>query len=332
MRLDFRHLELIVAIGNTGSLRRAAAELHLTQPAVTTQLRRIEQHLGGALFIRDREGAQPTHLGTQVLQHAKQVLGQLGELERTAWRTSTPVRVAGVPAQQYALLVKTLKALLPNDVVSCTHRSTRQLLSLLATGEVDVAVLREFPGFPLRLPPLVEHRLMLVEPIFVGVHEGHRLAFNEEVSLSSLASESWVMPNHDDSGMNEFFAAACREAGFEQRITDFTTESHVAFTLTASGRVICPLYPIGTNRDGLATLPLTGNPLTRKLFLAWRTDWPEASLVDEICADIDSGYRELVANTPVYARWWARSRKGETVGDPGYEPRGAVGARREGEH
>ncbi|SMD19388.1 LysR family transcriptional regulator [Kibdelosporangium aridum] len=307
MRLDFRHLELIVAIGNTGSLRRAAAELHLTQPAVTTQLRRIEQHLGGALFVRDREGTQPTHLGSQVLQHAKQVLGQLSELERTARRTATPVRVAGVPAQQYALLVKSLRVLLPNkDVVSCTHRSTRQLLTLLETGEVDVAVLREFPGFPLRLPPLVGHRLMLTEPIFVGVHEDHRLAAHEDVELAELAAESWVMPNPDDSGMNEFFAATCRAAGFEQRITDFTTESHVAFTLTAAGRVVCPLYPIGTNRDGLATLPLTGNPLSRKLVLAWRVDWSEASRVDEVCADIDEGYRELVANAPVYARWWAR--------------------------
>lgn len=309
MRLDFRHLELIVAIGRTGSLRRAAVELHLTQPAVTTQLRRIEQHLGGTLFMRDREGAQPTHLGSQVLQHAKQVLGQLSELEQSAWRTATaePVRVAGVPAQHYALLVKTLRAQLPTkEVISCTHRSTRHLLSLLASDEVDVVVLREFPGFPVRLPPQVEHRLLLTEPIFVGVPDGHPLAGREQVDLADLAPESWVMPNPDDSGMNEFFATTCRAAGFDQRITDFTTESHVAFTLTAAGRVVCPLYPIGTNRDGMATLPLVGNPLYRRLVLAWRTEWAEASRVDEVCSDIDEGYRELVANAAVYARWWAR--------------------------
>lgn len=310
MRLDLRHLELIVAIGNAGSLRRAAAELHLTQPAVTTQLRRIEQYLGGALFVRDREGSQPTHLGTQVLQQAKQVLGQLNELEQAAWRSaaSVPVRVAGVPAQQHALLVQTLRALLPaKEVVSSTHRSTRQLLNLLESGEVDVAVLREFPGFPLRLPPQVEHRLLLTEPIFVGVAVDHRLAGRDEVDLAELAAENWVMPNPDDSGMNDFFATTCRSAGFEQRITDLTTESHVAFTLTAAGRVLCPLYPIGTNRDGLATLPLTGNPLFRRLVLAWQADWTEAPRVDDICADIEQDYRGLVANTPVYARWCARN-------------------------
>ena len=75
MRLDVRHLELIVAIGNAGSLRRAAAELHLTQPAVTTQLRRIEQHLGGALFLRGTEGVQPTHLGHLVCSRPSRCSG-----------------------------------------------------------------------------------------------------------------------------------------------------------------------------------------------------------------------------------------------------------------
>ncbi len=320
MRLDVRHLELIVAIGTAGSLRRAAAELHLTQPAVTTQLRRIERHLGGALFLRGTEGVQPTHLGSLVLQQAKQVLGQLTDLEQTARReaASVPVRVAGIPAQQYALLVETLRTVLPSsEILSSTHRSTRQLLTMLDTGEVDVAVLREFPGFPLRLPPLVDHRLLVTEPIFVGAHGDHSLAGRTDVELAELAAESWVMPHPDDSGMNEFFAAACRAAGFEQRITDFTTESHVAFALTSSGRVICPLYPIGANRDGLVTLPLAGNPLLRRIVLAWRTDWAEAALVDELCARIDKGYRELVAGAPVYAGWWARG--GATFALPGPE-------------
>jgi hypothetical protein len=85
----------------------------------------------------------------------------------------------------------------------------------------------------------------------------------------------------------------------------------VAFTLTAAGRVVCPLYPIGANRDGLATLPLTGNPLFRRLVLAWQADWTEAPRVDDICADIEQGYRDLVANTPVYARWCARKGEGD---------------------
>ncbi|MFD9736517.1 LysR family transcriptional regulator [Umezawaea sp. NPDC059074] len=312
MRLDFRHLELVVAIAESGSLRRAAAQLHLTQPAVTTQLKRIEQHLGGALFLRSTDGVLATHTGTEFVRDAKKVLDGLNDLERTARlnaqrESGGPLKVGGIPAQQFSLLVDVLAAARPGqEVTSRTVRETGALTALLGSGELDVAVLRRFPGFPLTLPAGVEHRLLLAEPLFVGVQAGHRLADREDVPLAELAEEKWVMPDPDDSGMNEYFARTCAAAGFEQHIAHLTTEAHVAFSLTASGRAVCVLYPIGTARDGLATLTLEGNPLHRDIVLAWRVDSPVASAVDELCAEVERRYLDLVAGSEVYARWWRR--------------------------
>lgn len=310
MRLGIRHLELVVAIAESGSLRRAATRLHLTQPAVTTQLKRIEQFLGGALFLRSHDGVLPTHTGTEFVREAKKLLDQLEDLERSARQNAqrgggAPIKVGGIPAQQFSLLVNTLTAALPHrDVTSRTIRETARLTALLDSGELDVTVMRQFPGFRLNLPAEVEHRVLLREPFFVGLSAHHELAGNDEIALSDLADEKWVMPDPDDSGMNEFFARACAAAGFDQRITHLTNEAHVAFALTAEGRAVCPLYPVGTARRGLAVLPLTGNPLYRELVLAWRTDSPMTPLVDELCARVDEGYRALVADSAVYARWW----------------------------
>ncbi|MFI5608640.1 LysR family transcriptional regulator [Amycolatopsis sp. NPDC051903] len=310
MRLEIRHLELVVAIAESGSLRRAAARLHLTQPAVTTQLKRIEQFLGGPLFVRSVEGVLPTHTGTELVRDAQKLLHGFDALQRTArlnaqHEAGAPVRVGGIPAQQFSLLVNTLTAMLPRrDVTSRTIRETAALTALLRTGELDVAVMRCFPGFPLLPPDGVEHRLLLREPLFIGVSEHHALAERGEVELAELADEKWVMPDPDDSGMNEFFARTCAAAGFDQRITHLTNEAHVAFALTAEGRAICLLYPIGTDRTGIATLSLTGTPLHRELVLAWRTDSPIASLVDEVCAKIESGYLALVEGSRFYHKWW----------------------------
>ncbi|PRY35800.1 DNA-binding transcriptional LysR family regulator [Umezawaea tangerina] len=312
MRLEVRHLELVVAIAESGSLRKAAAHLHLTQPAVTTQLKRIEAWLGGPLFVRSTDGVLATHTGTELVRDAKKVLDQLADLERTARlntqrESGTPLKVGGIPAQQFSLLVNVLAATRPRqEVTSRTVRETSALTALLGSGELDVAVMRRFPGFPLALPTGVEHRLMLSEPIFVGVHEGHPLAGRDEIALAELADEKWVMPDPDDSGMNEFVARACAAAGFEQRIAHLTNEAHIAFALTAEGRAVCQLYPIGTARDGLATLTLEGNPLHREIVLAWREDSPVASAVDELCREIEVRYRALVDTSPVYARWWLR--------------------------
>jgi DNA-binding transcriptional LysR family regulator len=67
MNLELRHLRVVCAIAETGSLTKAAAQLGLAQPALTAQLQRIERALGGPLFERDRRGARPTALGELVL-------------------------------------------------------------------------------------------------------------------------------------------------------------------------------------------------------------------------------------------------------------------------
>ncbi|QKW09748.1 LysR family transcriptional regulator [Streptomyces sp. NA04227] len=318
MRLDVRHLELVLAIQESGSLRSAAARLHLTQPAVTAQLQRIENHLGGELFVRAPQGVVPTRAGTQFLRRARQVLDDIEGLTRSVRTTlsheaDSPVRVGGVPAQQFGLLLQALSEMCPQrGVTSRTVKSTAMLTALLASGELDVAVMRRFPGFPLDLPPGLSHRVLLTEPIFTGVSQGHALASAGRgegespagISLAALAEEDWVMPHPDDSGMNDYFARTCERAGFTQRVRHLTDASHIAFTLTAAGDAVCPLYPLGGERPGITMLTLAGNPLFREVVLAWRTDGVVAPLVDELCGRVAHGYLALVRTSPVYRQWW----------------------------
>lgn len=310
MRLEIRHLELVVAIAEAGSLRRAAARLHLTQPAVTTQLKRLEAYFGGPLFVRSAGGVLPTHTGAELVRDAQTLLRQFDALQRTArvnarGEAGAPVKVGGIPAQQFSLLIGAITALLPRrDVTSRTIRETGTLTALLRSGELDVAVLRQFPGFPLILPEDAEHRLLLREPIFVCVPEGHRLAGRHEVELAELARDRWVMPDPDDSGMNEYFARTCAAAGFDQRVAHLTTEAHVAFSLAAEDGAICPLYPVGNVREGLACLSLAGTPLFRDLVLAWRADSPVAALAGQLCAKISEAYLALVEGSRFYREWW----------------------------
>ncbi|MGW6263292.1 LysR family transcriptional regulator [Streptomyces sp. NPDC055085] len=312
MRLDVRHLDLVLTIAEVGSLRRAGARLHLTQPAVTAQLKRIEQHVGGDLFVRLPDGVTPTLTGALFIRDATRIRADLQGMTRAARsalhaEAATPVRVGGVPAQQFSLLIGALGALMPErGTTSRTVRRTDTVTALLASGELDVAVLRRFPGTPVTLPPGVEHRLLLTEPIFVGVSLHHRLSGAGRIPLNDLADDAWVMPHFDDSGMNDHVAEACRGTGFEQHVAHVTDEAHVAFALTAAGDAVCVLYPLGRARESLATLTLTGDLLVRDLVLAWRTDSPVAPAVDALCAHIAKGYLALVEADDVYAQWWQR--------------------------
>jgi DNA-binding transcriptional LysR family regulator len=86
MDLELRHLKTIRAIADAGSLTRAATALGLAQPALSTQLKRIERALGGALFQRGRDGVRITALGDLVLDRARVVLPAICELQEEAVR------------------------------------------------------------------------------------------------------------------------------------------------------------------------------------------------------------------------------------------------------
>ena len=80
-RLKLRHLVLVVAIAEHGSVLRAAEHLHLAQPAVTRTLRELEQILGVELFVRGPRGVHTTLFGDAFLDHARTVLTELRRAE-----------------------------------------------------------------------------------------------------------------------------------------------------------------------------------------------------------------------------------------------------------
>src|SRR5690349_12064650 len=111
MDLEIRHLRVIQAIAEAGSISRAAAALGFTQPALTAQLQRVERAVGGALFARTGSGTYPTALGKVVLSHAAQILGMHTELMRDVRRRdpadteTTAVRLGSTPGPLTATMV-----------------------------------------------------------------------------------------------------------------------------------------------------------------------------------------------------------------------------------
>src|SRR4051812_18113624 len=96
MNLELRHLKVVCAIAETGSVTKAASLLGLAQPALTAQLQRIERTLGGPLFERDRRGARPTALGELVLARARVLLPAMKGLQDEAARLAGRNTAAGL--------------------------------------------------------------------------------------------------------------------------------------------------------------------------------------------------------------------------------------------
>jgi LysR family transcriptional regulator for metE and metH len=162
--LEIRHLRMAAAVAAAGSVTRAAADLHLTQSAVSHQLRDIESRLGTALFLRVGKRMIPTAAGERVLKTARRVLDEIADAEddvrRLGANESGVLRVCTQCNTGYHWLPPLIEAFRRRhprvDVAIAVECTTRPLEALLE-GRLDLAIVTQPVRHPqLRVTPLFE--------------------------------------------------------------------------------------------------------------------------------------------------------------------------------
>jgi DNA-binding transcriptional LysR family regulator len=313
--LEARHLRIVRAISDTGSLTKAAVELGLTQPALTHQLHRMERLFGGALFVRDRRGARPTPLGQHVIERARFVLPSMDALVREARilaggeDTKAPqIRVATHPSPLPVAVVAALREVLPHSQVNLrTEPSAQRQLELLAAGALEVAILAEYPSMPMPRPAEVVVHEVATEPLFVAMSAKRALARQEEVDLADLAEESWFLAEDADPRTAEFVRQICDQAGITPKIA-YRVTSQVARDLIARGLAVGLFQPTAASSDGMVFRPLKGSPAELRHLVAVRAGSPVARFGAELAEAARASYWAHAARSPVYRDWLNRHR------------------------
>ncbi|MFG2549612.1 LysR family transcriptional regulator [Streptomyces sp. NPDC048581] len=313
MELELRHLRVLCAIADAGSVGRAAAELGYTQPAVSTQLRRIEGHFGEPLFERRATGARPTPYGVEVLAQARDVLARAEAIGRRPAAGAGParrtLRVAATNSPVLAGMVSRLRARLPDVslAVSSVYASSR-IVELLEEGAVDAAIAADYPGRELEHSDAVAHRGIVTEPNFVAMPARHPLRHRAQVALVDLAEEAWFVTPDDGAGWPGVFYTACAAAGFTPvAVHEFLGDRLQLQGMIADGLGVSVVQ--GTLRPipQVVVKPLTGTPLWCRYVLAWRRDAVAEGVVETLTQCATASYRELVGQSPHLRTWAART-------------------------
>ncbi len=303
-----RHLRAVCAIADTGSLHRAARQLGVSQPALTTQLRRIEGAIGGSLFARERTGCRPTPLGLVLLSRARPLVAEMRELvteaRAVAARAGGPqLRVGSTASRALPGWLRRLRIRLADAGVSLQMNvSANVLLRQVAEGQLDVAFVHQVEGCPLRMPEGLRLRVLLDrEPQFVSLPVDHPAARRPAVRLPELAGEQWMVDPTVD-GERDGLLRVLRAAGLNPRLLhgDYLT----AATLVATGEVVTVCQPTSRERPDMAVRPLEGDPLGVRLLLAARTDVE----LDGVYADLEAAYWEAARQSTAYGDWLLRTR------------------------
>ncbi|MFJ4275603.1 LysR family transcriptional regulator [Streptomyces coelicoflavus] len=311
MELELRHLRVLCAIADSGSVGRAAAALGYTQPALSTQLRRIERLLGEGLFVRASTGVELTAYGADVVSQAREILMRADALgRRRTGGSSAPVsrlRLGATNTPVVPALLDALREACPELTVSVSSvYATGDLLGLLETGELDAALGVDYPGLPVRHSAALAHRAINTVPVFVAIHAGHPLAHRIEVPLEELSEDTWFVSSDDGVGWPGAFYDACRAAGF--RPAD-THEFHVLDQLQsmiAKGLGVSLVQPTVRPVDGVLVKPLAGDPLWQRHLLLWRREQVEAPVAEALHHHAVHTYRTLLAGAPHLQKWVTR--------------------------
>ena len=244
MDIDARLWRSFTVVAEELHYGRAADRLHITQPALSRQIRDLERALGVALFDRTSRRVALSQAGQAVLGQARRALTESDRAIRLArlaahgdWGELT---IAVLPAVALALLPAIIRAYRDThrsiDVTISESFDDEQLTSL-AAGRIDAGFLRAAEA-----PPGIRLQTLLTEPIVAALPADHRLARYDRLALSELAGEPFVFfPRHRSSLAYDEFIASCRAAGFSPTIVQ-EASGISALGLVAAG--------LGGNRRG----------------------------------------------------------------------------------
>ncbi|XXF76332.1 LysR family transcriptional regulator [Myxococcaceae bacterium GXIMD 01537] len=252
--LDSRRLTYFIAVAELLHFRKAAERLHLAQPALSQQIRRLEEELGCQLLKRDRRRVELTPAGVALLDTGRRALVQMSHAAEAAQRTAANqvalLRVGFLSPAAFALVPDVLRRLrLAHPYIHLVLREADSvtLLEEVRQGQLDVAFVRgPIPTPGVRVDTLYE------EPLVVVLPSGHRFARRARVPLAALADESFIgYPRDPVPPLHDAMMEMCGAAGFTPSFVTEATEWYTIVSLVAAG-------------IGLAILPESVRTFTRR--------------------------------------------------------------------
>lgn len=259
--LDAHALRVVRAVHETGSITAAATSLGYSQPAVSQQLKRLEQHLGLAVIERVGRGVRLTEAGLVLARHAVIVAAALdaaaGEIAELQGLRAGLVRLVAFPSASATLvpsLLARMKARHTQISVTYLEAEPPEAVAAVRENRADLAITFSYPGDRvdphqesaqgLRVATLRRDEMMLVLPI------GHPLAGGvaDAIDLGELANENWVAGCPRCRG---HLLDLCDRRGFAPRISYETDNVAAVFGLVEAGIGVALLPALAIESAGV---------------------------------------------------------------------------------
>lgn len=289
--MNLRDLRYLVAVAEYRHFGRAAAASFVSQPTLSTQIKKLEEELGVSLFERAPRKVMLTPAGRDIAQRARQILAEVEQLKESARRQCDPeagsVRLGLFPTLGPYLLphvVPGIRARYPRLELLLVEEKTEVILRMLREGQLDAGLLAlPLHDEGLHIEPLFE------EPFVLAVPATHALAGQRKIRLTDLAEQSLLLLE-DGHCLRDQALDVCQLAGAGERVGFRATSLETLRQMVAAGVGITLLPTLAVHTpfaetDALRLLPFSGKPPTRRIAMVWRRSSALAGLLKSLARE-----------------------------------------------
>jgi len=212
--VEIRQLRAFVAIAESGTFTAGALRVHVTQAAISMQIRQLETEIGAKVFVRAPRHVILTEAGEQLLRRARHILREhdaaLDEIAELAGAERGRLRIGSASAmvltEQLPSILKELRKQHPAAEISVTSGTSEVLVDQILAGEVDVA----FVSLPVDVRGIKTERLSEDQLVAIASPQ-HKLAKQRTISAYTLAGERLILGERGGNTrrlIDQFFAQA----------------------------------------------------------------------------------------------------------------------------
>jgi LysR family transcriptional regulator, hydrogen peroxide-inducible genes activator len=290
--LKLKDLRYLVALADTRHFGRAAERCFVSQPTLSTQLKKLEDYLGVQLIERQPKRVALTAAGEAIVARARRILEASDEVVTLARAHRDPLagalRIAMLPTiGPYVLprVVRDIRKALPRLDLRLYEYPTAAMLTRLRAGEIDLGIL----ALPVDLDGL-EARALYDEPFMVAVPATHPLAKRDRIRVQDLHDETLLLLE-DGHCLRDQALEVCGEVGVHEK-QDFratSLETLRQMVATGAGVTLLPeLATLGAYRHarGVTVRPFARPAPLRRIGGVWRKTTARHAAIEAVCNEI----------------------------------------------
>lgn len=293
--MNLRDLKYLVALAEHKHFGRAAAASFVSQPTLSTQIKKLEDELGVALVERAPRRIMLTPVGLEIAERARKVIAEVEQMSEIARRSQDPeagsVRLGMFPTLGPYLLphvVPQLRERFPKLELLLVEEKTDQVLARLRDGRLDAGLLAlPIHDEQLHVEPLFD------EPFLLAVPRQHPMAAHDHLDLHELDHQHLLLLEEGHC-LRDQALDVCRLAGADERDGFRATSLETLRQMVASGVGITLLPMLAVQppvppSPGIHLLQFDGEPPHRRIAMIWR----KSSAMDEFLRKLAEEFRQL---------------------------------------